>query len=279
MTLLDGKAYREELLKEYKKEIEDKKLDITLAIIQIGNDPSSITYIKNKIKYCDMVGIRTRLHYLGSKTTNEELKVLINKLNVDESITGIILQSPVPKGIDYVTSANMINPKKDIDGFTKDNIYKLYNNQKGIVPCTPKGVVKLLKHYNINLVGKKVALLGRGLVAGRPLMLMLENENATVTLCHSKTKNLKDITSQADIVISAVGKPNLVTKDMVKDGFIGVDIGLKEVDGKLHGDFDFEGVKDKASFITPSPGGVGPMTISMIIENLIEAKKEQGRNV
>lgn len=279
MTLLDGKSYREELLKEYKKEIEDKKLDITLAIIQIGNEPSSIAYIKNKIKYCDMVGIRTRLHYLGSKTTNEELKILINKLNLDDNITGIILQSPVPKGIDYVSCANLIDPKKDIDGFTKENIYNLYNNKKGIVPCTPKGVVKLLKHYDIKLAGKTITLLGRGLVAGRPLMLMLENENATVTLCHSKTKNLKAITKEADIVISAVGKPNLITGDMVKEGFIGVDIGLTSVDGKLVGDFDFEAVKDKASYITPSPGGVGPMTISMIIENLIEAKNNKGKNV
>lgn len=271
--ILDGKKYRDELLLEYKKIIEEEKLDITLAIILVGNDEASLKYIKNKIKYCNMVNIRTKMYYLNSNDKEEDLIKLIKDLNEDSSITGIILQSPVPKGFDFKKCSNMISPLKDIDGFTDKSIYNLYHNKEGFIPCTALGVLKLLEHYDIKVSGKRVAILGRGDIAGKPLAMLLNNNNATVTLCHSKTKNIKSITKEADIVISAVGKSGIVTKDMIKKGAIVIDVGISVIDGKVYGDVDYESVKDIASYITPVPGGVGPMTIAMIMNNLIYAKK------
>ena len=275
MEILDGKEYRLELLDEYKKEITENNYKIKLAIILINQEEASLTYVKNKIKYCNMVNIQTSMYYMNDKTKEEELINLINKLNLDNSVTGIILQSPVPKQIDFNKCSGLIDPKKDIDGFTKDNLYYLYHNEKCLIPCTCKGVVKLLEHYNIKLEGKHVVLIGRGKMTCKPLSLLMTNKNATVTLCHSKTKDLSKYTREADIVVSAAKHPNLINRDMVKKGFIGVDISINYVDGKLCGDFNFEDVKDKAKYITPVPGGVGPMTIAMIIENLIEAYKLQ----
>ena len=271
--ILDGKKYRDELLLEYKKIIEEEKLDITLAIILVGNDEASLKYIKNKIKYCNMVNIRTKMYYLNSNDKEEDLIKLIKDLNEDSSITGIILQSPVPKGFDFKKCSNMISPLKDIDGFTDKSIYNLYHNKEGFIPCTALGVLKLLEHYDIKVSGKRVAILGRGDIAGKPLAMLLNNNNATVTLCHSKTKNIKSITKEADIVISAIGKSSTVTKDMIKKGAIVIDVGISVIDGKVYGDVDYESVKDIASYITPVPGGVGPMTIAMIMNNLIYAKK------
>lgn len=271
--ILDGKKYRDELLLEYKKIIEEEKLDITLAIILVGNDEASLKYIKNKIKYCNMVNIRTKMYYLNSNDKEEDLIKLIKDLNEDSSITGIILQSPVPKGFDFKKCSNMISPLKDIDGFTDKSIYNLYHNKEGFIPCTALGVLKLLEHYDIKVSGKRVAIIGRGDIAGKPLAMLLNNNNATVTLCHSKTKNIKSIIKEADIVISAVGKSGIVTKDMIKKGAIVIDVGISVIDGKVYGDVDYESVKDIASYITPVPGGVGPMTIAMIMNNLIYAKK------
>ncbi len=275
MIILDGKKYRDELLEEYKKEIEANHYKIKLAIILIGDDGASITYVNNKIKYCGKVGIKTDLYRLNENVSEGEVVTLIKKLNADPNITGIILQSPVPSHINFNKCSGMINYEKDIDGFTKENIFNLYHNKHSLIPCTAKGVVKLLEHYGINIEGKKVVLVGRGGVSCKPLSLLLTNKNATVTMCHSKTINLSGYTKEADIVVSGVGKPKLITGDMVREGFIGVDIAIAFVDGKMCGDFDFEGIKDKASYITPVPGGVGPMTIAMIIDNLIEAYKIQ----
>lgn len=270
MKILDGKKYRDELLDEYKSQIESENLQIRLDIILVGNDYSSQIYVRNKIKYCEFVGIKTVLHHLDENIKEEELIELINDLNNDNSVTGIILQSPVPKHIDFKKCAGLIDSKKDIDGFTMKNIDSLYHNQELLVPCTVKGIIKLLEHYNIPIQGKNVVIVGRGEIVGKPLSLALTNRNATVTLCHSKTKNLGEITKNAEILISAVGKEKLITGDMVKNDFIGVDVGITRTsEGKICGDFDFENVKEKASYITPVPGGVGPMTIAMIIDNLI----------
>lgn len=273
--ILDGKKYREELLNEYKEIIEKEKLDITLAVILVGNDEASLKYVKNKIKYCSMVNIRTKMYYLNSNDKEEDLINLIKKLNEDDTITGIILQSPTPKGFDFKKCSNMIKAEKDIDGFTKNSIYNLYHNKKGLMPCTALGVLKLLLHYNIKVAGKKVVIVGRGDITGKPLALLFLNNDATVTLCHTKTKNLGEITKEADILITATGEKGLITKDMVKEKAVVVDIGITVVDGKCYGDVDFDNVKDKASYITPVPGGVGPMTIAMIIHNLIYAKRNK----
>ena len=270
MEILNGAEYRNMLLEKYKDETSG--LDIKLAIIQVGNNKASDLYVGNKIKYCNNAGIEVD-HYHFDEATEEEISSLIDSLNNDDEITGIILQSPTPD-IDFDKMAETINPDKDVDGFTSANIYKLYMNDENILPCTVKGIIKLMEFYGIELSGSNVAVVGRGNIVGKPLTLALENRDATVTLCHSKTHDLERIVKSADIVISAVGKPNLIKADMVKDGFIGIDVGINHLDGKLVGDFDFDDVKDKASFITPVPGGVGPMTVAMIIDNLIEMKQK-----
>ncbi len=276
MILMDGKAYRDELLEVYKETIEREKLIIRLDIILVGENQASEVYVHNKEKYARFVGIEVVTHRLSEQISEEELLALIDSLNEDERVTGIILQSPIPDQMDFDRCANRISKGKDVDGFTTENIYALYQNKAILIPCTVKGIIALLNKYGIGISGKKVAILGRGGIVGRPLALALTNLDATVTLCHSKTKNLCEITKVADIVISAVGKKGLVTKDMVKDGFVGIDVGInRDESNKLVGDFDFEGLCEKASFITPVPGGVGPMTVAMIIDNLIIAKKKE----
>ncbi|MGN1379059.1 MAG: bifunctional 5,10-methylenetetrahydrofolate dehydrogenase/5,10-methenyltetrahydrofolate cyclohydrolase [Bacilli bacterium] len=269
--ILDGKKLRDTLLSFYKEKIELEKINITLAIIRVGNDKPSKVYIKNKVKYCSLVGINVQTFELEENTTEEKIINLINKLNNDNSITGIILQSPVPKHINFTKCVSNILPCKDIDGFTKDNLFNLIHNKNGLFPCTSKGIIKLLKYYNIDLNGKNVCIIGRGDIVGKPLIFELLNNNATVSICHSYTKNIKKYTKSADIIISAVGKPNLITYDMVKKSSIIVDVGISVVDGKIIGDVDFENVSKVCKYITPNPGGVGPMTIAMIIENLIDA--------
>lgn len=271
MIILDGKKYRDELLEQYKEKIEKENLNITLAIIQVGSNEASNIYVKNKIKFCNKVGIKVDSRILSSEIKEEELLDIIEELNSDENITGIILQSPTPKHIDFDNCCESILPTKDVDGFGKDNIYSLYMNNENILPCTVKGIIKLLEHYNIELTGKNITIVGRGNIVGKPLQLALENRDATVTLCHSKTLQLEKHIKDADILISAVGKPNLINKDMVKENVVVVDVAINRVDGKICGDFN-ENVAEKASMITPVPGGIGPMTIAMIIDNLIEMK-------
>ena len=268
--ILDGKKLRDELLVQYKEKIKEEKLNITLAIILVGNNEASKLYIKNKEKYCTEVGIKVDKYLLDEDTSEEVLINLIKDLNEDEKVTGIILQSPVPDGIDFDKCSGMILPSKDVDGFTKDNVYNLYLNKKSILPCTVKGIIKLLEYYNIEINGKNVAIIGRGNIVGKPLAMALENRNATVSLLHSKTKDLKMFTKDADIVVVACGIPKLLKKEMIKEGSVVIDVGISRVDGKIVGDIDFDNIKDIALFVTPNPCGIGPMTIAMIIDNLIE---------
>ena len=255
--ILDGKKVRDEILAKIKAKIAKEKLDIKLAIILVGDDEASKIYIKNKEKYCDMVGIAVEKYKLSSETEEKEIINLIDKLNNDESVTGIILQSPVPEGIDFNKCSNLIKPEKDVDGFTKNNIYNLYLGKKTVLPCTVKGIIKLLEYYKIPISGANVVIVGRGNIVGHPLSLAFENMDATVTLAHSKTQNLAEITKNADILISATGVKHLITKDMVKYGSTVIDVGVTRVDGKIYGDVDFENIKDIARYITPNPGGVG----------------------
>lgn len=270
MELLDGKKVSAELINEIKEKLNklDKKLG--LAIIWVGNNEASNIYIKNKLKKCKELGINGKLYHLDENTTEEEVINLIDKLNNDDSINGIILQSPVPKQIDIVNCFNRINPLKDIDGFSNISIGNLVLGKPGHISCTPKGIMKLLDYYKINLEGKNVCLINRSVIVGKPLFNLLISRNATVTMCHSYTNNLNEYTKNADIVISAVGIPKFITKDMLKDGAVVIDVGISRVDGKVVGDVDFANVLDKVSYITPVPGGVGPMTVAMIFDNILE---------
>lgn len=275
MIVIDGKKVRDELLEKYKNQILEENLKLKLVVILIGDDAASKLYIKNKEKACEKCNIAFENIVLDKDVTFNEVKDIIDKLNNDNSVTGIILQSPIPNHLDYEKLANMIKSDKDIDGFTLNNVNKLYMNKEELVPCTPKGIISLLDYYNIPLEGKKVTIVGRSNIVGKPLMLALLNRNATVCICHSKTNNLKEETLNADIVIVAIGKANFITKDMIKDNAVVIDVGINYVDDKLTGDVCYEEVKDKCSYITPVPGGVGPMTIASIISNLIIASKKE----
>ena len=271
MKEISGTKVRKELLEKYKKIINKEKLDIYLTIIQVGNNESSNTYIRNKLKYTEEVGIKSNLIKLEESTTEKEILDLINKLNKDPQVTGIILQSPLPKHIDFTKCARSIIDEKDVDGFSEKNLFAIRDNNEKIIPCTVKGILELFKYYKIPLVGKNIVVIGRSNIVGRPLADALINRNSTVTLCHSKTKDLEKHTKRADIVISAVGKANFIKKEMVRKNFIGIDVGINIVNGKLVGDFSKD-TYEKASYMTPVPGGVGPMTVAMIIDNLIEMK-------
>ncbi len=272
--ILDGKKEKELILNELANIIRKYNLKIKLAIILVGNNPASKIYIRNKEVACKKVGIEVIKYELPENTSESEICFLIEQLNKDSSITGIILQSPVPNGIDFDKCSGLIDSKKDVDGFTKNNIYNLYLNKKSILPCTVKGIIWLLKSYNISLEGANVVIVGRGNIVGKPLALALLNNNATVTIAHSKTRDLKQVTLNADILIVATGKPHLITEDMVSENAVVIDVGITNSDGEIIGDVDFSNVKNKASFITPNPGGVGPMTVAMIIDNLVEMAEE-----
>ena len=267
--ILDGKTLKEKILDENKKIINDNNYKIKLAIILVGNNEASKIYIRNKELACNYVGIEVDKYLLDEETKEEYLIELINKLNSDNKITGIILQSPVPSQIDFNKCSGLINAKKDVDGFTKENIYNLYLGVDTILPCTVKGIIKLLEEYKIKISGENVVIVGRGNIVGHPLSLAMLNKDATVTIAHSKTKNLKDITKNADILISATGIPHLIKEDMIKENATIIDVGVAKIDGKIVGDVDFLNVSKKAKYITPNPGGVGPMTVAMIIDNLI----------
>ncbi len=275
--ILDGKIVRNKILDEIKEKIKREDLKIKLAIILVGDNEASKIYIKNKEKYCDYVGIETIKYTFTNNTPESEVIELIKKLNNDISVTGIILQSPVPHQIDFDKVSNLIDSNKDVDGFTKDNIYNLYLGKETILPCTVKGIIKLLEAYNISLEGKDIVIIGRGNIVGHPLSLALQNKNATVTVLHTYTKDLEKYTKEADILISAAGCAHLVKDYMVKNNSIVIDVGVSRIDGKIIGDVDFDKVKDKVFAITPNPGGIGPMTVAMIIDNLVELK-ERSKN-
>lgn len=274
--LIDGKKVRDELLEQYKYIIDQGKLEIELHIIEVGDNVGSNVYVQNKIKFCDKVGIKTVLHKLDENTSEKDVIVLIEELNKQKNVTGIMVENSLPKTIKYENCIKCIAADKDVEGLTLSNLEALYHNRERVLPCTVKGILKLLEYYNVDLSTKRVAIIGRSDIVGKPLFLALLNRNATVTLCHSKTKNLSEITASSDVIISAVGKPKLIKKDMVKDGFIGIDVGInKDDDGNICGDFDFDCLEEKYSLITKVPGGVGPMTVAMLIDNLIYLKKEK----
>lgn len=274
MIILDGKKYRDQLLEQYKKTILEEKLKIKLDIILIGDDPASLIYVKNKIKYAKMIGIETELHHLDEGTKESAVCDLIDKLNSDPSTTGIIIQSPTPL-LDFEKLSEHLLPAKDVDGLVSANIINLYHNKERILPCTVKGILMLLEFYNISLKGKNVTIIGRGDIVGKPLSLALANRGSTVTVCDEYTKNLSTHTKNADIIISAVGKKDLIKESMVSDGFIGIDVGITRVDNKIYGDFAFKETSKHASYITPVPGGIGPMTIALIMGNLIDMKRNE----
>ncbi|MCX7903962.1 MAG: bifunctional 5,10-methylenetetrahydrofolate dehydrogenase/5,10-methenyltetrahydrofolate cyclohydrolase [Caloramator sp.] len=244
---------------------------LCLATIIVGGDPASVSYVKNKEKVCIEAGLKSMTYELPESTSEKDLLELIYKLNNDETVHGILVQVPLPKHIDEDKIANAIAVNKDVDCFNPINAGKLYRGEKCLVPCTPKGILRILKEMKIEIKGLKVAVVGRSNIVGKPVAALMLHDDATVTICHSKTKNLKDILIESDIVISAVGKPKLITEDMIKEGAVVIDAGTTLVDGKLVGDVDFKNVVKKASMITPVPGGVGSMTTTMLIENVLEA--------
>lgn len=277
--IINGKELAKNIRLKLKDEVAElKNADINpkLAVIMVGDDKASKVYVKNKSKACEEVGIQYEEHILPSNTKMEELLGLIEKLNNDETIHGILVQSPLPEGLDANIAFRTISPKKDVDGFNPINVGKLSLNQDCFVSCTPYGIIKMLEAYNIEIQGAHAVIIGRSNIVGKPLAQCLLNKNATVTICHSKTKNLKEITKQADILIAAIGKPKFVTEDMVKERSTVIDVGINRMDdGKLVGDTDFENIKDKVSYITPVPGGVGPMTIAMLMHNVVKSSKQQ----
>lgn len=278
-TIIDGKTLAKKIrmeLKEKCEELINKHIQPKLAVIMIGDNPASKVYVKNKSKACNEVGILYEEYLLEEDTTQEELIKLIKKLNEDKSINGILLQSPIPQHLDINEAFKAITYAKDVDGFTPSSVGKLCIGEDTFISCTPYGVMKMFEEYNIDLTGKNVVILGRSNIVGKPLIQCCLQKHATVTVCHSKTKNLDKHTKQADIIISAIGKPKFVTLDMVKDGVIVIDVGInRDENGKLVGDVDFENVKERASYITPVPGGVGPMTIAMLMNNVIKATIQQ----
>lgn len=278
-TIIDGKTLAKKIrmeLKEKCEELINKHIQPKLAVIMVGDNPASKVYVKNKSKACNEVGILYEEYLLEEDTTQEELIKLIKKLNEDKSINGILLQSPIPQHLDINEAFKAITYAKDVDGFTPSSVGKLCIGEDTFISCTPYGVMKMFEEYNIDLTGKNVVILGRSNIVGKPLIQCCLQKHATVTVCHSKTKNLDEYTKQADIIISAIGKPKFVTSDMVKNGVIVIDVGInRDENGKLVGDVDFENVKEKASYITPVPGGVGPMTIAMLMNNVIKATIQQ----
>ena len=279
MEVIDGKNLAKEIRENLKvkcEELKQKGINPKLAVIMVGNDKSSQIYVRNKSKACDEIGIEFEEFLLKEDIKQEELINLINKLNNDKTINGILLQSPIPKHLDINEAFRTIAPEKDVDGFNPVNVGKLCLNQDTFVSCTPYGIMKMFEKYNIELEGKNVVIIGRSNIVGKPLIQCCLNKNATVTVCHSKTKDLKEYTKRADILIVAIGKSKFVTEDMVKQGVVVIDVGINRgEDGKLTGDVDFENVSKKASFITPVPGGVGPMTIAMLMNNVIKASSNK----
>ena len=275
MKILDGKAVSLKVKESVKVRAEELKkfgVEPTLAVILVGEDKASQTYVRAKEKACNEYGIKSVAHRLSENTTQAELLTLINVLNLDDSIHGILVQLPLPKHIDTNTVLATIDPAKDVDGFHAVNVGKLVSGLDGFVPCTPLGVMEILKEYGIDVAGLNAIVIGRSNIVGKPMTNLLLNASATVTITHSKTKNLKEICKNADLIVAAIGKPFFLKADMVKEGAVVVDVGINRLDdGRLVGDVDFEEVAPKCSYITPVPGGVGPMTIAMLLNNTILA--------
>lgn len=271
--LIDGKRISQEIKDELKEKVASYKAEgkeIALAVIQVGNDPASSVYVRNKKRACEYIGIRSLSYELPEETTEEELLALIDKLNGDDSVNGILVQLPVPKHIDDNKIIQAISPKKDVDGFHEQNVGALNVGSKGFVSCTPAGVIQLLKRSGVEIEGKECVVLGRSNIVGKPMAALLLRENGTVTICHSKTKNLREVAKRADILVAAIGKPMMIDATYVKEGATVIDVGIhRDENNKLCGDVDFASVEPVAGAITPVPGGVGPMTIAMLMYNCV----------
>lgn len=271
--IIDGKRISAEVKDECKERVKREKLDITLAVIQVGNDPASTVYVGNKKKACDYIGIHSLSYELPEETSEKELLELVEKLNRNDDVHGILVQLPLPEHIDEDKVIQTISPKKDVDGFHPQSVGALSIGQPGFVSCTPAGIIQLLKRSGVEIEGKECVIVGRSNIVGKPMALLMLRENATVTVCHSRTKDLKEVTKRADILIVAIGKPKFITADYVKEGAAVIDVGIhRNENNKLCGDVDFDSVAPIASAITPVPGGVGPMTIAMLMNNCVEAK-------
>ena len=276
-NIIDGKQISKDIKEELKAEVASLAAQgrkCCLAVIQVGNDPASSVYVGNKKKACAYVGIESLSYELPEETTEEELLTIIDKLNKDANVHGILCQLPLPKHINEDHVIKAISPKKDVDGFHPQNVGALVIGEKGFVSCTPAGIIQLLKRSNIEMDGKHCVVVGRSNIVGKPMSLLMLRENATVTICHSHTRNLKEICKEADILIVAIGKPQFIGKEYVKDGAVVIDVGIhRDENNKLCGDVKYDEVEPVASYITPVPGGVGPMTIAMLMHNCVEAMK------
>lgn len=276
--IIDGKEVAKEKREQIKSRVESLKSQgktVGLAVIIVGENPASRVYVNNKKKACLDVGIESFEYALPENTTEQELKELVEKLNNDDKVNGILCQLPLPKHINEDAVINTISPEKDVDAFHPQNVGHIMIGDYTFLPCTPAGIMEMLKFYNISVSGKKCVVIGRSNIVGKPMAMLLLKENGTVEICHSRTENLKEETLSADILVAAVGKTKFVTEDMVKQGAVVIDVGMnRDENGKLCGDVDFENVKEKASYITPVPGGVGPMTITMLLENTVRAVED-----
>lgn len=276
--IIDGKKISQEIKDELKERVaalKEKGVEVTLAVIQVGNNPASTVYVGNKKKACAYVGIRSLAYELPEETTEAELLELVEKLNKDDSVNGILVQLPLPNHIDEDKVIKTIAPEKDVDGFHPESVGRLSIGQKGFVSCTPAGIIQLLKRSDIEIDGKECVIIGRSNIVGKPMSMLLLRENGTVTICHSHTKDLKEVTKRADILIVAIGKTKFVTADYIKEGAVVIDVGMdRDENGKLCGDVDYADVEPKAGAITPVPGGVGPMTIAMLMYNCVSSVEE-----
>ena len=279
--VINGKELAQKVRLGLKDEVENLKtkgIKPKLAVIMVGNDKASEVYVRNKSKACNEIGIEFEEFLMPEETTREELLNLIKDLNERKDVNGILLQSPIPKHLDIREAFNAIDYRKDVDGFHPINVGKLAIGEQSFVSCTPAGVMKMLEEYGINPEGKRAVVIGRSNIVGKPLSQLLLNANATVTICHSRTQNIKEIAKEADILVAALGKPKFVTADMVKNGAVVIDVGINRTEeGKLVGDVDYENVEPIASYITPVPGGVGPMTIAMLMCNVVKAAKQESK--
>ncbi|MBQ3870692.1 MAG: bifunctional methylenetetrahydrofolate dehydrogenase/methenyltetrahydrofolate cyclohydrolase FolD [Clostridia bacterium] len=279
-TVIDGKAVsakmREEIAEEVKEFVEKHGRAPSLTVIIVGEDPASQVYVRNKEKACIQTGIRSEIIRLPADTGEEELLCKIDELNGDENVNGILVQLPLPDHIDEKNIICRISPKKDVDAFGYENVGRIMTGEYDFLPCTPAGVMELLRRYGISPAGKECVVLGRSNIVGKPMAMLLMHGNGTVTVCHSKTKDLSSHTKRADILVSAIGRAKFVKADMIKEGAVVIDVGInRDEDGRLCGDVDYEGCFDKAAAITPVPGGVGPMTVTMLLKNTLTAAKKQ----
>lgn len=280
MKLIDGRKQANDIKEKLKKEInalKEQGVIPGLAIILVGHDPASEIYVKNKIKTCDELGICTLLYHFTEESSEKEIIAQIKDLNEDDGIDGILIQSPLPAIFNEDKIISYVDPKKDVDGFGINNLGALLSNNELIIAATPLGILKMLENESVSLEGKNVVVVGASRIVGRPMATLLLNRGATVTICHNKTKNLKEITSNADILIVAIGQAKFITSDFVKEGAVVIDVGINRIDNHLYGDVDFDSVSKKASLITPVPGGVGPMTIVMLLSNVVDVAKRRAK--